>query len=56
MEEIRFVDTTVRDGQQSLWALAMRTGMIRAAPAIDATPMALFEVAAAAPATAVPCP
>ncbi len=28
MEEIRFVDTTVRDGQQSLWALAMRTGMM----------------------------
>ncbi|MBI4488716.1 MAG: hypothetical protein HY694_06490 [Deltaproteobacteria bacterium] len=26
--EIRFVDTTLRDGQQSLWALAMRTGMM----------------------------
>ena len=28
MDEVRFVDTTVRDGQQSLWALAMRTAMI----------------------------
>lgn len=28
MEEISFVDTTVRDGQQSLWALSMRTGMM----------------------------
>src|SRR2546425_589792 len=26
--EIRFVDTTLRDGQESLWATAMRTGMI----------------------------
>jgi oxaloacetate decarboxylase alpha subunit len=25
MSEIRFVDTTLRDGQQSLWALGMRT-------------------------------
>jgi len=25
MNEIRFVDTTLRDGQQSLWALGMRT-------------------------------
>ncbi|MFM9998728.1 MAG: hypothetical protein ACKVP1_07425 [Burkholderiaceae bacterium] len=25
---MRFVDTTVRDGQQSLWAIAMRTAMI----------------------------
>lgn len=28
MPEIRFVDTTVRDGQQSLWATNMRTGMM----------------------------
>jgi oxaloacetate decarboxylase alpha subunit len=28
MTEIRFVDTTLRDGQQSLWAYGMRTGMI----------------------------
>ena len=26
MREIHFVDTTLRDGQQSLWALGMRTG------------------------------
>ncbi len=28
MSDIRFVDTTVRDGSQSLWAIGMRTGMI----------------------------
>ena len=28
MTQIRFVDTTIRDGQQSLWANNMRTGMI----------------------------
>jgi len=28
MTEVRFVDTTLRDGQQSLWAYNMRTGMI----------------------------
>jgi oxaloacetate decarboxylase alpha subunit len=26
--EIRFIDTTLRDGQESLWATGMRTGMI----------------------------
>ncbi len=26
MSEVHFVDTTLRDGQQSLWALGMRTG------------------------------
>src|ERR671912_497792 len=26
MSEIRFIDTTVRDGNQSLWALNMRVG------------------------------
>ncbi|MCZ6907760.1 MAG: hypothetical protein O7G28_10785, partial [Deltaproteobacteria bacterium] len=26
MSEIHFVDTTLRDGSQSLWALGMRTG------------------------------
>src|ERR1044071_2616920 len=26
--EVRFVDTTLRDGQESLWASSMRTGMI----------------------------
>ncbi len=34
--EIRFVDTTLRDGQQSLWALGMRTGaMLSAAEQMD---------------------
>lgn len=28
--DVRFVDTTLRDGQQSLWALNMRFGMIEA--------------------------
>ncbi|MBI4491185.1 MAG: hypothetical protein HY690_00110, partial [Chloroflexi bacterium] len=28
--EIKFVDTTVRDGNQSNWALNMRTGMMLA--------------------------
>ena len=27
-DQIHFVDTTLRDGQESLWATAMRTGMI----------------------------
>lgn len=30
METIRFVDTTLRDGHQSLWAESMRTGMMLA--------------------------
>ena len=30
MNEIRFVDTTLRDGQLSLWALGMRTGAMLA--------------------------
>jgi oxaloacetate decarboxylase alpha subunit len=28
MSEVSFVDTTLRDGQQSLWAYGMRTGMM----------------------------
>ena len=28
MTRIKFIDTTLRDGQQSMWALNMRTGMI----------------------------
>jgi len=30
MSEVRFVDTTLRDGQQSLWAMGMRTGAMLA--------------------------
>lgn len=26
MPDIHFIDTTLRDGQQSLWALGMKTG------------------------------
>ena len=28
VKKIRFIDTTLRDGQQSLWAMGMRTGMM----------------------------
>ncbi len=28
MSEVHFIDTTLRDGQQSLWALNMKTGMM----------------------------
>ncbi len=36
MSEVRFIDTTLRDGQQSLWALGMRTGaMLPIAEQID---------------------
>ena len=41
MKEIRFVDTTLRDGQQSLWAYGMRTGMI--VPIADRLDNAGFE-------------
>ena len=34
--EVKFIDTTVRDGNQSLWALNMRVGaMLPAAEYID---------------------
>jgi oxaloacetate decarboxylase alpha subunit len=36
MNEIRFIDTTLRDGQQSLWALGMKTeAMLGAAAQMD---------------------
>ncbi|MGH7818112.1 MAG: hypothetical protein ACREOR_12040, partial [Candidatus Binatia bacterium] len=41
MTEVRFVDTTIRDGQQSLWAYNMRTGMI--APVAELMDAAGFE-------------
>ena len=28
--DVRFIDTTLRDGAQSLWALGLRSGMIEA--------------------------
>src|SRR6266511_886708 len=41
MTEVRFVDTTLRDGQQSLWAYNMRTGMI--VPVVEPMDQAGFE-------------
>lgn len=46
---VTFVDTTVRDGQQCLWALAMRTGMmLPIADAIDAAGFQAVEIMSAA--------
>jgi oxaloacetate decarboxylase alpha subunit len=43
-DEIKFVDTTVRDGNQSLWALNMRTGMMLATlPDLDAAGFEAME-------------
>ena len=41
MTEVRFVDTTLRDGQQSLWAYNMRTGMM--VPIVELMDQAGFE-------------
>jgi oxaloacetate decarboxylase alpha subunit len=41
MTEVRFVDTTLRDGQQSLWAYNMRTGMM--VPVVEQMDEAGFE-------------
>ena len=41
MTDVRFVDTTLRDGQQSLWAYNMRTGMI--VPIVEHIDEAGFE-------------
>jgi oxaloacetate decarboxylase alpha subunit len=42
--EVRFIDTTVRDGNQSLWALNMRTGMMLATlPDLDAAGLEAME-------------
>ena len=43
--DLRFIDTTFRDGSQSLWALGMRTGMIEAvAQTMDRAGFAAVEV------------
>lgn len=48
MDEVSFVDTTVRDGQQSLWAMAMRTGMmLPVLDTLDAAGFDAIEIAAA---------
>ena len=41
MSEIRFIDTTLRDGQQSLWALGMRTEWML--PAVQRMDQAGFD-------------
>ena len=41
MSDVRFVDTTLRDGQQSLWAYNMRTGMM--VPIVELMDQAGFE-------------
>jgi oxaloacetate decarboxylase alpha subunit len=41
MESIKFVDTTIRDGHQSLWAENMTTGMML--PVADAMDRAGFD-------------
>jgi oxaloacetate decarboxylase alpha subunit len=43
--DVSFIDTTFRDGSQSLWALGMRTGMIEAvAESMDQAGFAAVEV------------
>ncbi len=49
MGEVRFVDTTLRDGQMSLWATGMKTGMILpAASRMDQAGFEAIEIIAAA--------
>ncbi|MCU1431474.1 MAG: biotin carboxyl carrier protein [Actinotalea sp.] len=44
MPEIRLIDTTLRDGQQSLWASSMRTAhMLPAMPGLDAAGFEAME-------------
>src|SRR6266540_2952028 len=43
--DVRFIDTTFRDGSQSLWASGLRTGMMQAvATAMDQAGFAAIEV------------
>jgi pyruvate carboxylase len=43
--DVNFIDTTFRDGHQSLWALGMRTGMIEAvAESMDQAGFEAMEV------------
>jgi oxaloacetate decarboxylase (Na+ extruding) subunit alpha len=45
MDEVHFTDTTIRDGQQSLWAIGMRTDMILPiAATLDQAGFAAIEV------------
>ncbi|MCF7728144.1 hypothetical protein [Sulfitobacter sp. M22] len=40
-EDVKIIDTTLRDGQQSLWAMNMRTGWML--PALDRLDRAGYE-------------
>ncbi|MBI2317689.1 MAG: biotin carboxyl carrier protein [Betaproteobacteria bacterium] len=45
MDEVKFVDTTLRDGHSCLWAKSMRTGMmLPVAAAIDRAGFQAFEI------------
>ena len=48
--DVHFIDTTFRDGMQSLWASSMRTGMMEAvAPDIDRAGFDAFELPLSGP-------
>ena len=50
MNEVNFVDTTLRDGQSSLWAYGMRTDMILpVAATMDRAGFEAIEIIASAP-------
>jgi oxaloacetate decarboxylase alpha subunit len=50
MNEVKFVDTTLRDGQSSLWAYGMRTDMILpVAATMDQVGFEAIEIIASAP-------
>ena len=45
MNEVNFTDTTLRDGQQSLWAIGMRTDMmLPVAETLDQSGFAAIEI------------
>ena len=47
MNEVNFIDTTLRDGQMSLWATGMRTDMILpVAATMDQAGFAAIEILA----------
>jgi oxaloacetate decarboxylase alpha subunit len=47
MNDVNFVDTTIRDGQMSLWATGMRTDMILpVAATLDEAGFAAIEIMA----------
>jgi pyruvate/oxaloacetate carboxyltransferase len=47
MRELKFVDTTLRDGPQSLWSMRMRTHMmLPVAPTLDDAGFESIEIMA----------